>query len=73
MFHTYDVMVVTNGSFYNMTRLFDRVGDLMNRVNGILGLLNQGWISKITSRADGSIFWTYFDNTGYQKMSTNLA
>lgn len=73
VFHTYDVMVVTNGSFYNMTRLFDRVGDLMNRVNGILGLLNQGWISKITSRADGSISWTYFDNTGYQKMSTNLA
>ena len=26
VFHTYDVMVVTNGSFYNMTRLFDRVG-----------------------------------------------
>lgn len=73
VFHTYDVMVVTNGSFYNMTRLFDRVGDLMNRVNAILGLLNQGWISKITSRADGSISWTYFDNTGYQKMSTNLA
>lgn len=71
VFHTYDVMVVTNGSFYNMTRLFDRVGDLMNRVNGILGLLNQGWITSI-SGSGSNISWRYFSNTGYQKMSTNL-
>lgn len=72
VFHTYDVMVVTNGSFYNMTRLFDRVGDLMNRVNGILGLLNQGWITSI-SGSGSNISWRYFSNTGYSQMSTNLA
>lgn len=73
VFHTYDVMIVTNGTFYNMTRLFDRLSDLMIRVNGIIGLLNQGWISTITSKADGTISWTYFHNTGYQPMSTNTA
>lgn len=72
VFHTYDVMVVTNGSFYNMTRLFDRVGDLMSRVNGILGLLNQGWITSI-SGSGSNISWRYFSNTGYSQMSTNLA
>ena len=73
VFHTYDVMIVTNGTFYNMTRLFDRLSDLMSRVNGLIGLLNQGWISTITSKADGTISWTYFHNTGYQPMSTNTA
>ncbi|NMW84027.1 peptidase [Mobiluncus curtisii] len=73
VFHTYDVMIVTNGTFYNMTRLFDRLSDLMIRVNGLIGLLNQGWISTITSKADGTISWTYFHNTGYQPMSTNTA
>lgn len=73
VFHTYDVMIVTNGTFYNMTRLFDRLSDLMIRVNGLIGLLNQGWISTITSKPDGTISWTYFHNTGYQPMSTNTA
>lgn len=72
VFHTYDVMVVTNGSFYNMTRLFDRVKDLMNRVNGLIGLLNQGWITSIAG-SGSNISWRYFSNTGYSQMSTNLA
>lgn len=72
VFHTYDVMVVTNGSFYNMTRLFDRVKDLMSRVNGLIGLLNQGWITSI-SGSGSNISWRYFSNTGYSQMSTNLA
>ncbi|WP_308663068.1 phage tail spike protein, partial [uncultured Actinobaculum sp.] len=48
VFHTYDLMVVTNGSYYNMTRLFDRTKDLMSRMNAILSLLNQGWITSIS-------------------------
>ena len=72
VFHTYDVMIVTNGSFYNMTRLFDRVKDLMSRVNGLIGLLNQGWITSI-SGSGSNISWRYFSNTGYSQMSTNLA
>ncbi|WP_426705039.1 phage tail spike protein [Corynebacterium auriscanis] len=71
-FHTYDVMVVTNGSYYNMTRLFDRVKDLMGRVNALIGLLNQGWIKNIRDAGGGRVTWEYFSNTGWQTMSTNL-
>lgn len=72
VFHTYDVMVVTNGSYYNMTRLFDRTKDLMSRMNAILSLLNQGWITSI-SGTGSNITWRYFSNTGLSAMSTNLA
>lgn len=71
-FHTYDVMVVTNGSFYNMTRLFDRVKDLMSRVNTLIGLLNQGWIKTIRDAGGGRVTWEYYSNTGQSTMSTNL-
>lgn len=54
-FHTYDVMVVTNGSYYNMTLLFDRVKDLMGRVNTLIGLLNQGWIKTIRDAGGGRV------------------
>lgn len=72
VFHTYDVMVVTNGSYYNMTRLFDRTKDLMSRMNAILTLLNQGWIKSI-SGTGSNITWQYFTNTGLSTMSTTLA
>ncbi|MFW9158259.1 phage tail spike protein [Corynebacterium striatum] len=72
VFHTYDVMVVTNGSYYNMTRLFDRTKDLMSRMNAILSLLNQGWITSI-SGTGSNITWRYFSNTGLSAMSTTLA
>lgn len=72
VFHTYDLMVVTNGSYYNMTRLFDRTKDLMSRMNAILSLLNQGWIKSI-SGSGSNITWQYFSNTGLSAMSTNLA
>ena len=72
MFHTYDVMIVTNGSFYNMSRLFDRVNDLMNRVNSLIRLLNQGWITSI-SGSGSNISWRYFDNTGLSAMQTGMA
>lgn len=72
VFHTYDLMVVTNGSYYNMTRLFDRTKDLMSRMNAILSLLNQGWITSI-SGSGSNISWRYFSNTGLSAMSTNLA
>lgn len=71
-FHTYDVMVVTNGSYYNMTRLFDRVKDLMSRVNALIGLLNQGWIKTIRDAGGGRVTWEYFSNTGQSTMSTSL-
>lgn len=72
VFHTYDLMVVTNGLYYNMTRLFDRTKDLMSRMNAILTLLNQGWITSI-SGTGSNITWRYFSNTGLSTMSTNLA
>lgn len=73
VFHTYDLMVVTNGSFYNMSRLFDRVGDLMSRVNSLIRSLNQGWVKNISDAGGGRITWNYFSNTGLQPMSTNLS
>lgn len=72
VFHTYDVMVVTNGSYYNMTRLFERTKDLMSRMNAILSLLNQGWIKSI-SGSGSNITWQYFSTTGLSAMSTTLA
>ena len=72
VFHTYDVMVVTNGSYYNMTRLFDRVKDLMGRVNALISLLNQGWIKTIRDAGGGRVTWEYYSNTGQSTMSTNL-
>lgn len=71
-FHTYDVMIVSNGSYYNMTRLFDRVKDLMGRVNALISLLNQGWIKTIRDAGGGRVTWEYYSNTGWQTMSTNL-
>lgn len=71
VFHTYDLMVVTNGSFYNMSRVIDRLNDLMNRVNKLLDLFNRGWVTRI-ERKGSDITWGYFSNTGYNRMSTNL-
>lgn len=71
-FHTYDVMIVSNGSYYNMTRLFDRVKDLMGRVTALISLLNQGWIKTIRDAGGGRVTWEYYSNTGWQTMSTNL-
>ena len=72
VFHTYDLMVVTNGSYYNMTRLFDRVGDLMSRMNSLIGLFNRGWITSI-SGSGSNITWQYYSNTGLSTMSTTLS
>ncbi|MDK7733154.1 phage tail spike protein [Propionimicrobium lymphophilum] len=71
VFHTYDLMVVTNGSFYNMSRVIDRLNDLMNRVNKLLDLLNKGWVTRIERRGS-DITWGHFSSTGYNRMSTNL-
>ncbi|WP_028822316.1 phage tail spike protein [Propionimicrobium lymphophilum] len=71
VFHTYDVMIVTNGSFYNMSRVIDRLNDLMNRVNKLLDLLNRGWVTRI-ERKGSDITWGHFSSTGYNRMSTNL-
>ncbi|MCQ9371172.1 phage tail protein [Corynebacterium sp. 35RC1] len=72
VFHTYDLLIVTNGSFYNMSRLVDRVNDLMTRMNSLIVSLNQGWVKNINSGANGNITWNYFSNTGLSTMSTNL-
>lgn len=71
VFHTYDVMVVTNGSYYNMSRLFDRVKELMSRVNELIRRLNYGWIVNITG-SGSNISWSSYDNTGLSSMSTKL-
>ncbi|MDT3768156.1 phage tail spike protein [Gleimia hominis] len=71
VFHTYDVMIVTNGSYYNMTRLFNRVSDLMSRVNELIRRLNYGWITSI-SGSGSNITWSNFSNTGLNAMNTNL-
>lgn len=70
-FHTYDLMVVTNGSYYNMTRLFDRTRDLMSRVNSLIQLFNHGWITSI-SGSGSNITWQYYSNTGLSTMNTGL-
>lgn len=71
VFHTYDLMVVTNGSFYNMSRVIDRLNDLMSRVNKLLDLFNRGWVTRI-ERKGSDITWGHFSGTGYNRMSTNL-
>ena len=71
VFHTYDLMVVTNGAYYNMSRLFDRVSDLMGRMNTLIGLLNRGWITSI-SGTGSNITWQYYSNTGLSTMNTGL-
>lgn len=71
-FHTYDLLVTTNGTFYNMSRLFDRVKDLMTRVNSLIGRLNYGWIVSI-SGSGSNITWKNYANTGLSTMSTTLA
>jgi phage minor structural protein len=70
-FHTYDVMIVSNGSFYNMSRVFDRLKDLMSRVNELIRRLNYGWITSI-SGSGSNITWSNFSNTGLSAMSTSL-
>lgn len=72
VFHTYDLMVVTNGTYYNMTRLFDRTKELMSRVNSLISLLNHGWVTTI-SKSGTNITWQYYSNTGLNPMSTSLA
>lgn len=56
VFHTYDLMVVANGAYYNMSRLFDRTRDLMSRVNSLIQLLNDGGIASI-SGSRSNITW----------------
>lgn len=65
-------MVVTNGTYYNMTRLFERTNDLMSRVNEIIRRLNYGWIVSITG-SGSNIQWTNYSNTGLQTMPTALS
>ena len=60
-----------NGTFYNMSRAFDRLKDLMTRVNEIIRRLNYGWIVSI-SGSGSNITWTNYNNTGLSAMSTSL-
>lgn len=71
-FHTYDVLITTNGAYYNMSRIVDRLQDLMVRVNELIRRLNYGWIVSI-SQSGSSITWTNFNNAGLSAMSTTLA
>ena len=71
-FHTYDLLVTTNGSYYNMSRVFDRLKDLMARVNELIRRLNYGWIVSI-SGSGSNITWSNYDNTGLSTMSTTIS
>lgn len=71
-FHTYDLLVTTNGSYYNMSRVFDRLKDLMARVNELIRRLNYGWIVSI-SGSGSNITWSSYDNTGLSTMSTTIS
>ncbi|WP_234409961.1 hypothetical protein [Trueperella pyogenes] len=71
-FHTYDLLVTTNGSYYNMSRVFDRLKDLMARVNELIRRLNYGWIVSI-SGSGSNITWSNYDNTSLSTMSTTIS
>lgn len=71
-FHTYDLLITTNGSYYNMSRVFDRLKDLMARVNELIRRLNYGWIVSI-SGSGSNITWSNYDNTGLSAMSTTIS
>ncbi|OCA94128.1 peptidase [Actinobaculum suis] len=73
VFHTNDLYVISGNTFYNMTSVFNRVKDLMSRMNSLISLLNQGWVKNINSGANGNITWNYFSNTGLSSMSTTLS
>ncbi|MFS0483204.1 phage tail spike protein [Corynebacterium striatum] len=73
VFHTNDLYVISGNTFYNMTSVFNRVKDLMSRMNSLISLLNQGWVKNINSGANGNITWNYFSNTGLSSMSTALS
>lgn len=70
-FYSYDLLITTNGTFYNMSRAFDRLIDLMTRVNEIIRRLNYGWIVLI-SGSGSNITWSNYANTGLSAMSTTL-
>ena len=71
VFQTHDLYVVTNGSYYNMTRQFERIQALIDRVNALIRYLNNGWIVSIQDRGNGSISWTQYDNTGLSQININ--
>ncbi|CAB0561900.1 peptidase [Corynebacterium diphtheriae] len=73
VFHTNDLYVISGNTFYNMTKVFNRVKDLMSRMNSLISLLNQGWVKNINSGANGNITWNYFSNTGLSSMATTLS
>lgn len=68
-FGSTDLMVVTNGRYYNMTRIAERVGDLIGRVNALIGMLNYGWVVNVQN---GQVTSKY-NSTGLSAMSTTLA
>ncbi|WP_458796520.1 hypothetical protein [Schaalia turicensis] len=71
--HTNDLYVISGNTFYNMTKVFNRVKDLMSRMNSLISLLNQGWVKNINRGVNGTITWNYFSNTGLSSMSTTLS
>ncbi|MEW6864504.1 phage tail spike protein [Trueperella pyogenes] len=72
VFHTNDLMIVTGGTYYNMTKLMARVGELIARMNSLIGYFNQGWIKTIRNTSGGNITWEYFSSTGWSAMSTDF-
>ena len=73
VFRTNNLYVISGSTFYNITSVFNRVKDLMPRMNSLISLLNQCWVKNINSGANGNITWNYFSNTGLSSISTTLS
>lgn len=48
VFGSSDLYLVTQNTFYNMISVMKRLSDLMGRVNGLISLLNRGWVTSIS-------------------------
>jgi hypothetical protein len=71
-FSSTHLYLITNSTYYNVTNVMNRVGELISRVNTLISYLNNGWIKSITAGSNGSISWTYYSGTGLSSMSTSM-
>lgn len=73
VFHSNHLFVVTNNSFYSMTAITARLGELIMRMNSLIGTLNRGWVQSIRDAGGGNISWQSYSNTGLSTMPTALS
>lgn len=71
-FGRYDLFLVSNGYYYNTTRITERISELINTVNSLISLLDHGWITNITDKGNGALSWNYYSSTGLARISNDL-